>query len=146
MTENAEIKAVIPSYYGFLITGITQLREYWAKKMYIEALDYAMELTNFLPSKIKDELKEEKEKIRKKLLNNAPINTNSVYARERTRTKEIYQIAAKELEPFVDKIIRLLDQNHLLTEKYGVPTRERSMKDFQMDVDKARYDAEKGET
>jgi hypothetical protein len=143
MTEDAEIKAVIPSYYGFLITGITQLREYWARKMYTEALDYALELTNFLPTKIKEQLKEDKEKIITKLGTNSPINANTLYRVEMARSKQAYHIAARELEPFVDKIIRLLDQNHLLTEKYGVPTRARGMKDFQMTVDEAQFRKDK---
>jgi len=145
MSEDAEIKGVIPSYYGFLITGITQLREYWAKKMFIEALDYAIELTVFLPNKVKNELAKERAEILIKLSNNSPTHANTLYGMQRARDRNAYRIAAKELEPFVDKIIRLLDNNRLLTQQYGVPTRARSMKDFQMDIDVAKHRAEQGE-
>jgi hypothetical protein len=145
MSEDAEIKGVIPSYYGFLITGITQLREYWARKMYIEALDYALELTNFLPNKIKKEIAESKALIVKKLAGNIPENANTLYALQRAKDQNAYRIARQELEPFVDKMISLLDSNRLLTQQYGVPTRARSMKDFQMDIDVAKHRAEQGE-
>lgn len=145
MNDDPEIKGVIPSYYGFLITGITAIREYWAKKQFVEAINYAMNLTTFLPNKIKKELIAEKEKIHREMSVNLRFNSNDITAARKAHDRLVFQVAAKELEPFMDKVISLLDQNNLLTQQYGVPTRSRSMKDFQMTVDHAQYEANKGE-
>jgi hypothetical protein len=116
MSDETEIRGVIPTYYGFLISGITQLREYWARKQHVEALYYAMELTTFLPNKIKEKIEPEKKRIQAKLLKNLPSSSSSIYAAQRDTNNIVYRISMIELEPFVDKIIRLLDENNLLTQ------------------------------
>lgn len=146
MSVDAEIKGVIPSYYGFLITGLTQIREYWAKRMYVEGMEYALHFTTFLPRKIKKALSEEKQRITLKLTGNSKGRVHNFYELQKSRSKYAYMIAAQELEPYMDKMTTLLDENHLLTQQYGVPTKARSMKEFQMTVDHATYEAEKGET
>lgn len=117
MNDDPEIKGVIPSYYGFLITGITAIREYWAKKQFVEAINYAMNLTTFLPNKIKKELIMDKKKIRRKMT--AKFRSNNPYLEgvKIRRDKNTRDIAELELEPFMDKIISLLDKNNLLTQQ-----------------------------
>lgn len=114
-----EIKGVIPTYYGFLISGITQIREFWSKKQFTEALYYAMEITTFLPNKIKDKIEPERQRIQAKLLKNIPSSSSSIYSAQRDTNNIVYRISMIELEPFVDKIIRLLDENNLLTQDWG---------------------------
>jgi hypothetical protein len=130
MTEEREIKSVIPSYYSFIMTGLTELREIWAVKRYVDALYYALNLSTFLPTKLKQQIEEDKGRIKKQLKSIESTRENGYdKALEKTQWKT-RKIAIDELEPFIDKMIQLLDSENLLTQQYGIPTRKRELKNI----------------
>ncbi len=130
MTEEREIKSVIPSYYSFIMTGLTELREIWAVKRYVDALYYALNLSTFLPTKLKQQIEEEKRKIQNQLKTVESISENSYDKAVEKAQWKTRKIAIAELEPFVDKMIKLLDSENLLTQQYGIPTRKRELKNI----------------
>jgi hypothetical protein len=128
MTEEKEIKSVIPSYYSFIMTGLTELREIWAVKRYVDALNYALNLSTFLPTKLKQQIAEDKQRIKEQLKSVESISENKYDKMIEKAQWKTRKIAIAELEPFVDKMIKLLDSENLLTQQYGIPTRKRDLK------------------
>lgn len=140
MTENAEIKGVIPNYYSFIIDKLNRIANYEIERNYPMALHTALNLAKYLPRKLKNQLQPDITEITEKLAN-IKVSEYNQNALRKAMDTQIYKIS-KEAEPkLIDKITTLLDQEHLLTQSYGIPTKSRSMKDFQMTVDEAQYNA-----
>jgi hypothetical protein len=143
MTENAEIRNVIPPYYGFIIDKLNRIFYLWDEAQNEAlALRCALRLTKFLPRKLKNQLREETDKIKTEL----EIASKGIGYNFQTANRNINQslaiVAHKYLENYVNKLTDLLDQEHMLTQSYGIPTRSRGMGDIQRTVDQARYNTE----
>ena len=141
--EESEIKGVIPPYYNLIIGILQGIYEAWDRGDYITALKRSLRLVVFLPNKLKKQLKEEKDNIQKTLDLSKNVTQHSFASTHRAMGISLNYTANKFLEGFVDKITSLMDKEHILTEGYGIPTISRSMHDFQMTVDKTRYQKEK---
>jgi glutathionyl-hydroquinone reductase len=115
MSEDAEIKSIIPNYYNLIIDKLNKIYDAWDKNLTNLALSRALKLIPFLPRKLKKQLNPEKTRISTELQNGI---------------KDIKKIAEKELEPLVDKITDNLDEAHLLTQNYGIPTRKSSIENI----------------
>lgn len=139
MSEDAEIRGVIPNYYAFIIDKLNRIYDAEDKNNYPLALDRALKLTKFLPRKLKKEIVEDVKRIRQRLITEAKIDGYFLDSMLKERNKIVYNIAYQEEDKFMDKMTSLLDQEHLLTQSYGIPTRARSMGDIQRTVDVARY-------
>jgi hypothetical protein len=140
MSEDAEIKGVIPNYYNLIIDKLNKIYEAWDNNNINIALFRTLKLIPFLPRKIKNQLNPERIRIQKDL--DAISQTNGFNfsnAQEKVMYK-VKTISIKEFEPLIDKVTSLLDQEHLLTQNYGIPTKSRSMKDLQLTVDTARQE------
>ncbi len=130
MSEEREIKAAIPTYYSFIITGLTEIRELWAVGKTVRALKYAFLLSTFLPPSIKKEISPERVRVQnliEKTYENKGYCFNTIWQYSEIA---LQKIANAEIEPFLDKFVNLLDNNNLLTQQYGVPTRKGSLENI----------------
>lgn len=125
MSEQPEIKGVIPTYYFIITDKLNKIYEAWDNNDPYLALERALKLVPFLPVKLKKEIAPEKERIRKLFQNSiSGQDFNSVQLKSSLLR---HNTASQEVEPFIDKLTTLLDDNHLLTLSYGVPTRTGSI-------------------
>lgn len=140
MSEDAEIKNVIPPYYGLIIDKLNRIFFLWDEVQdEIAALQCAIRLVLFLPRKLKKQLETQTTEIQKELdkASNG-VGYNLIVANQRINNATSF-VAHKHLAKYVNTITNLLDQEHMLTQSYGIPTRARSMGDIQKTVDIARY-------
>lgn len=142
MSADAEIKGVIPNYYNLIIDKLNKIYDAWDNDNTIQALDRTLKLIPFLPRKLKKELKPEKEEIKKALKSAKETNGFNYQNAKETQWKNVKDVANAKFEPLIDKLTDLLDESHLLTQSYGIPTKTRGMGEIQKTVDTARYQAE----
>ena len=142
MSEDAEIRGVIPNYYVFIMGRLNRIAELEDLNNLPLALDTALKAIKYLPRKLKKQIDPEKTRIQKRITSEAQTEGYFENTNIRAINHILRQISREEEEAFVDKITTLLDAEHLLTQSYGVPTRARGMNDIQHTVDKARYDEE----
>lgn len=140
MSEDAEIKGVIPNYYNLIIDKLNKIYDAWDNDNTIQALDRTLKLIPFLPRKLKKELKTDKDEIRNALKTAKESNGYNYQNAKETQWKNVKDVATAKFEPLIDKLTNLLDESHLLTQSYGIPTRARGMGDIQRTVDIARYE------
>jgi hypothetical protein len=141
MSEDAEIRGVIPNYYAFIMGRLNRIAALEDAGNLTEALECAIQSTKYLPRKLKKQIDEEQKRITKRLRTEAHSNEWFGNMRKKETAAIFQQIAEEEEEGFVDRITTLLDQEHLLTQSYGIPTKARSMGDIQKTVDTARYNS-----
>lgn len=130
MSEEYEIKGVIPNYYAFIIDKLNRIAEAEIYHNYPQALHISLNLAKYLPRKLKQQIQPEKDRIENRLHKEAKV---SGFFRDsmRRQASQLEIIIAKEEEPqFVDRITTLLDEAHLLTQSYGIPTRKAELKDL----------------
>ena len=138
--EEPEIKSVYPSYYSLMIVGkLDGIYDAWDQNLYSKAMHRALKLIPFLPPRIKKRIQAEKQRIQQALLNTQKVIGYSYASTARLSQRATDRIAYDTIESFVDKLTDLLDEAHLLTESYGVPTVSRGMKEFQLEVDLAKH-------
>jgi Fe2+ transport system protein B len=140
MTEDAEIRGVIPNYYAFIMGRLNRIAALEDIDNLTLALDCALKSIKYLPRKLKNQIREEYERIQNRIKNEAQSSGYFSNTINKEIEKAMKRIALEEENNFVNKITTLLDQEHLLTQSYGIPTRSRSMGDIQKTVDQARYD------
>jgi hypothetical protein len=141
MSEDAEIKGVIPNYYVFIMGRLNRIAALEDIGNLPLALDCALKTVKYLPRKLKNQIIEEKKKIQKRIATEAKSTEYFCNTSKRDVEAKMRKIALDEEETFVDKITTLLDQEHLLTQNYGIPTKARGMGDIQRTVDTARHEA-----
>lgn len=141
MSEDAEIKGVIPNYYNLIIDKLNKIYEAWDNNNQTLALTRAMRLIPFLPRKIKKQIIQDKDNIQKQFDAISGTKGYNLSNAAELANYRIKMIAVKEVEPFINKLTDLLDQEHLLTQSYGIPTKARGMGDIQKTVDIARHDS-----
>lgn len=126
--SETEIRGVIPNYYGLMIDKLNRIYDAWDKNDTYTALQRALKLCSFMPRKIKTELDPEKERIQKRLSSVSTITGYDMAIVKEKVMARLKQISNEELEKFVTTITDQLDENRLLTQGYGVPTRKTELK------------------
>lgn len=97
-------------YTFFLFKGILGIYEAWNETEYEEAIKQALRLVVFLPTDIKEALWPKKQKIRKELNKAYRMQGVDFFTTHLVRNREARRVSAYYLEPFVDKMVRLLDE------------------------------------
>lgn len=123
MSQDAEIKGVIPNYYNLIIDKLNRIYEAWDQNNLSLALFRTLRLIPFLPRKLKNALKPDKDRIEDQLKNSANTGGHDFDNATEKAMYRIRKVAQKEFEPLLDKLTSLLDESHLLTQSYGVPSR-----------------------
>ena len=98
----------------FLFKGITGIYEAWDEGSYEVALRRALRLTVFLPSDIKEALKEDKEEVLRELNKAYRISGVDFFTTHQVRNRAARRVSVYYLEPYVDEMIRLLDEKQWL--------------------------------
>ena len=141
MSENSEIRGVIPNYYSFIVDKLNKIAEAENAFNYPLALHIAMNLTRYLPRKLKNQINPDVIRIRERQLRELRTSGYFQSSMNRQLHQKEHMIASQEEPVLIDKLTTLLDQEHLLTQSYGIPTRSKSMGDIQKTVDAARYES-----
>jgi len=97
-------------YTFLLFKSLMGIQTAWIENDFGEALSQACKLVTFLPNDIKDVLWSDKEKIQKNMNDIYGLKTHNFYSTHLVRNREANAYAHKCLEPFVDKMVRLLDE------------------------------------
>lgn len=142
MSEDAEIRGVIPTYYSFIVEKLNRIYDAWDKNDFYSALLRSIRLVSFLPRKIKKQILPEKKRIELKLIQAQSIKGRDFNSTQMLLQQRVRQVAMEEVGNFVNLITEMLDQEGLLVMKHGVPTVARGMGDIQRTVDKARFEVE----
>jgi len=97
-------------YTVFLFKGIMDIYEAWDEGNVEFALRRALRLVVFLPTDIKKALWPDKEKIEKDLAQAYKTQGVDWYTRQQNRNRAARRVAWYHIEPFVDEMVRLLDE------------------------------------
>jgi len=97
-------------YVGFLFKAVTRIYEKWVEGNPEGALLELLKLVVATPTDVKDKLWEDKKKIEKDL--DKAYRTQGVdwYTRQQNRNRAARRVANYYIEPFFDKVTRLLDE------------------------------------
>lgn len=101
-------------YTFFLFKRIDQIYEAWDEADLELALRRALRLVVFLPNDIKDALWPKKEEITKKMRDTSQIQSVDFFTSHLVRNKASFRVAMFYLEPFVDEMVRRLDEKKWL--------------------------------
>jgi len=123
-------------YTFLLFKSLMGIQGAWNEGDYLYALSQACKLVTFLPNDIKDVLWSDKEVIQKDITSAYRSAASNFYSTQLVRNRKAKRVAMKYLEPFLDKMIRLLDSKGWLergalrprypgTKKLSVETIER---------------------
>ena len=96
-------------YTFFLFKSLAGIHEAWIENEFGEALSQACKLVVFLPNDIKDELWPEKESIKQEMNKAYRLQGMDFYTTQLRRNRVAKAVAFQRLEPFMDKMVRLLD-------------------------------------
>lgn len=97
-------------YTVFLFKALGSIYEKWVGNNPEGALTEALKLVVTLPTNVKEKLTEEKKRIEIAIANAYRRHGSDYYTRQQNRNREAKRVAHRELEPFMDKMTRLLDQ------------------------------------
>lgn len=115
--ERDEIRGVIKNYYGFFWSKVNLIFDAWNEGEPELALRRACFLVNFLPVALKDKLKEDVASITKELNTVYDLDGIDFYMTQVRRNSEAEYIALLRLQPFVDKMMRLVDKRNYYMEQ-----------------------------
>jgi len=101
-------------YTGFLFKAVTSIYEKWVEGYTEAALAELLKLVVALPTDVKDQLWDEKEKIEKDLRQAYKLRSVDWYSTQQFRNRRGKEVATYYMEPFFDKTVRLLDQKKWL--------------------------------
>ena len=101
-------------YVFFLFKGITRIYEVWSEDNIEAALRDALRLVVFLPTDVKEALKDEKKKIQGELIKAYNVRGLDWFTQQQNRNRAARQVSAYYLEGFMDKMVRLLDEKKWL--------------------------------
>lgn len=134
------IKDVQFTYSSFLWKDLAGIRELQKNGEYYSALWDLLDLIDWLPEDFQDKMEFQKKakQIRQQLEN---IKTNRILPIQQDNDLEIQKnrISCIILKKIIPELSKSLDRKGYMERKGGVQTISRSMKDFQMEVDQARY-------
>ena len=137
MATSSVDKTELERPYTFLLfKSLMGIQTAWNERDYLYALSQACKLVTFLPNDIKDVLWNDKEVIQKNITSAYRSTASNFYSTQLVRNRNAKKVAMKYLEPFLDKMIRLLDSKGWLergalrprypgTKKLSVETIER---------------------
>ena len=97
-------------YTVFLFKSIMGIHDAWDQGNVEFSLRRALRLVVFLPNDIKKALWDDKKKIEKDLKQAYRTQGVDWYTRQQNRNRQARRVASFYIEPFFDKMIRLLDQ------------------------------------
>ena len=110
--ETDEVTPSYPErpYVGFLFKAYTSIYEKWVEGDTEGALRELLKLVVGTPTDVKDQLWDDKEKIEKDLNTAYRVQGVDWYTRQQNRNREARRVAQFYMEPFFDKVTRLLDE------------------------------------
>jgi len=97
-------------YTFFLFKSIAGIHESWINGDVMYALSQACKLVSFLPTDIKNALWEDKQKIQKDMNKASRQQGTNYFTSQVISSRELKRVAHHHIEPFVDKMVRLLDE------------------------------------
>lgn len=112
--EAEELKAVMRPYIAFLMDKVNKIYDAWDEGDLELALSRACRLVTFLPRAIKEQLRGDEKTITKYMNAAYGLETGIWYTTQLIQNRRTRQIAQLFLEPFVDKMIDLLDERGYL--------------------------------
>ena len=104
----------LPYYTAFLMDKVNKIYDAWDSEDITLALRRATRLVAFLPRKMKKEMLEDVEDIEKDMMKAYRVKGVDFHTDQLARNREARRVASLYLEPFVNKLIDLLDENHYL--------------------------------
>lgn len=96
-------------YTFFLFKSLTGIYEAWDEGNPEQSLKRALRLVVFLPTDIKKALWNKKIEIHKEFASARRLQGSSWFSSQKARNTASLQIAIRHLEPFVDEMVKLLD-------------------------------------
>lgn len=97
-------------YTAFLFKSLWLIFEAWDQDQYRLALSRACKLVVFLPSDIKEVLWPQKEKIQNAIRKASRTQSVDFFTTHLVKNRAALRVAGYYLEPFVDEMVRLLDE------------------------------------
>ena len=97
-------------YTFFLFKKLTDVYDAWDMDELVVSLERACRLVVFLPNDVKEALWVEREAIKKAMAKALSITKVDLFSSALARQNEARNVAFNHLEPFVDKMVRLLDE------------------------------------
>jgi len=104
----------LPYYTAFLMDKVNKIYDAWDLENITLALRRATRLVAFLPRKMKKQMLEDVEDIEKAMMKAYRVKGVDFHTDQLARNREARRVASLYLEPFVNKLIDLLDENHYL--------------------------------
>jgi len=112
--KNVEPQQIMPTYSGFLIDKLNKISEAWDEGDMELALRRAMRLVYFLPTDLKKVLLPKVSVIRKQMNHAYALHGSDFFTTQIIRNRAARQITLRELPPFIDQVVELLDQRGYL--------------------------------
>jgi len=104
----------LPYYTAFLMDKVNKIYDAWDLENITLALRRATRLVAFLPRKMKKEMLEDVEDIEKAMMKAYRVKGVDFHTDQLARNREARRVASLYLEPFVNKLMDLLDENDYL--------------------------------
>jgi len=104
----------LPYYTAFLMDKVNKIYDAWDLEDITLALRRATRLVAFLPRKMKKEMEADVEDIEKDMMKAYRVKGVDFHTDQLARNREARRVASLYLEPFVNKLMDLLDDNHYL--------------------------------
>jgi len=104
-----EVRGVVPSYIGLLMGIIHQIWTAWDDEDLELGLKRACRLYYLMVDKLKEQLSDDVERITKEMNRAYRLQGVDFYTTQLKRNRVAKAVAFQRLEPFMDKMVRLLD-------------------------------------